>query len=101
MRLLVFFDLPTLTDSDLTSYRNFRRFLLKNGFVMMQKSVYSRLVLNGNSSELLKNQIRKNLPRDGLIQLLQITEKQYASIEYLKGKSQSNVIDSNERIIEI
>lgn len=99
MRLIVFFDLPMNTNKDLVEYRNFRRFLLKNGFIMMQESVYSRLVLNNNSSSLLKKQIIKNLPKGGLIQLLQITEKQFASIEYLRGKSRSNVIDSNERII--
>ena len=99
MRLIVFFDLPMTTNKDLAEYRNFRRFLLKNGFIMLQESVYSRLVLNNNSSALQKKQIYKNLPNEGLIQMLQITEKQFASIEYLRGKSNSNVIDSNERII--
>ncbi len=101
MRLLIFFDLPTTTNQNLTEYRNFRRFLLKNGFVMMQESVYSRLVLNNNSSNLLKKQIYKNLPKEGIIQLLQITEKQFASMEYLRGEAQTKVVDSNKRIIII
>ena len=54
MRLIVFFDLPTQTDKDLIEYRKFRNFLIKNGFIMMQKSVYSKLVLNNNSLNLLK-----------------------------------------------
>ena len=101
MRLIVFFDLPTQTDKDLIEYRKFRNFLIKNGFIMMQKSVYSKLVLNNNSSNLLKKQVYKNIPKDGLVQLLQITEKQYSSIEYLIGSSQSKIIDSNKRILEI
>ncbi len=101
MRLIVFFDLPMVTNKDLAEYRNFRRFLIKNGFIMMQESVYSRLVLNNNSSNLLKKQIYKNLPDRGLIQLLQVTEKQYASIEYLKGKSKSNIIQTNDRVITL
>ena len=101
MRLIVFFDLPTLTSSDLIEYRKFRNFLIKNGFIMMQESVYCKLVLNSNSSNLLKKQIYKNLPKSGLVQLLQITEKQFTNIEYLKGKSKSNIIDSEKRIIEL
>lgn len=101
MRLIVFFDLPTQTDKDLIEYRKFRNFLIKHGFIMMQKSVYSKLVLNNNSSNLLKKQVYKNIPKDGLVQLLQITEKQYSSIEYLIGSSQNKIIDSNKRILEI
>ena len=99
--MIIFFDLPTQTIQNLQEYRNFRRFLIKNGFIMMQESVYARLVLNSNSASLLKKQIYKNLPTGGLVQLLQITEKQFASIEYLVGKSPSNIIDSNKRIIEL
>ncbi len=99
--MIVFFDLPTQTDKDLIEYRKFRNFLIKNGFIMMQKSVYSKLVLNNNSSNLLKKQVYKNIPKDGLVQLLQITEKQYSSIEYLIGSSQNKIIDSNKRILEI
>lgn len=101
MRLIVFFDLPMITKKDLAEYRAFRKFLIRNGFIMMQQSVYSRLIVNSSSSALLKKQIKKNLPKDGLIQLLQITEKQFTSIEYLKGECKSNVITSMERIIEL
>ncbi len=101
MRLIIFFDLPTLTNKDLCEYRAFRKFLIKNGFIMMQESVYSRLILNNVSSNLLKKQIYKNLPRGGIIQMLQITEKQFAGIEYLRGKPQTRVVDSNERVINL
>lgn len=101
MRLILFFDLPSVDTKDMVEYRNFRRFLIKNGFIMMQESVYSKLVTTGSSSNLMKKQIEKNLPSSGLIQLLEITEKQYASIQYLLGKSKSNIIDSDKRIIEL
>ena len=98
MRMIIFFDLPTITTKDLKEYRNFRNFLIKNGFIMMQESVYSRLILNNNSAKLLKNQVYKNLPSAGLIQMLQVTEKQFVNIEYMRGKSQNKFLDSNERI---
>lgn len=46
MRVLVFFDLPVQTSEDMKNYRLFRKTLLKNGFFMMQESVYCRMVLN-------------------------------------------------------
>ena len=101
MRLIIFFDLPMVESKDLAQYRIFRRFLIKNGFIMMQQSVYSRLILNNSSSNLLKRHISNNLPKSGLVQTLEITEKQFAGIEYLVGKKKSNIIDSDKRIIEL
>ena len=101
MRLIIFFDLPMVESKDLAQYRIFRRFLIKNGFIMMQQSVYSRLILNNSSSNLLKRHISNNLPKSGLVQMLEITEKQFAGIEYLVGKKKSNIIDSDKRIIEL
>lgn len=101
MRLIIFFDLPTTSNKDLMEYRHFRKFLLQNGFIMMQESVYSRLVVNGSSCELLRKKIKSHLPPEGLIQMLKITENQFANIEYLCGKSNSNIIQSMERIIKL
>lgn len=101
MRILVFFDLPTITQKDLVEYRTFRRFLIKSGFIMMQESVYSKLAVNASSCELIKKQLYKNLPNSGLVQLLVVTEKQFTEIEYLRGKGQSKILQSNERIIKL
>ena len=48
MRVIVFFDLPTLTTEDKRNYSKFRRFLIKNGFMMLQESVYAKLALNSS-----------------------------------------------------
>lgn len=101
MRLIVLFDLPMITSKDLQVYRTFRKFLIKNGFIMMQKSVYSRLVFSDSSVALLKKQIEKNLPSVGLIQLMRVTEKQFADIEYLRGQSKTNIINNTKRVIEL
>ena len=51
MRVIVFFDLPTETPDDKREYRNFRKFLIKKGFLMMQESVYCKLALNATVAE--------------------------------------------------
>jgi len=101
MRLIVFFDLPMMSDKDRREYTKFRKFLIKNGFIMMQQSVYSKLVINGSVSASVKALVRKNIPPEGLVELLEITEKQFGSIEYLLGTAQSKIIDSDKRLIEL
>lgn len=46
MRIMVLFDLPVLTEKQRRDYREFRKYLLKAGFFMMQESVYCKLVQN-------------------------------------------------------
>lgn len=99
MRVIVFFDLPTLTINDRREYSNFRKYLLKNGFIMMQESVYNRLALNMTVADVIMNNVRKNKPSAGLVQMLTITEKQFSKMEYVLGSSVSTIIDSDERLI--
>ncbi len=99
MRTIVFFDLPNIYSKDKKNYLLFRKFLLNEGFVMLQESVYSKIVLNLQQSEFLINRIRKNSPKKGIIQVLTITEKQYSQIEYIIGKSDSKIIDSEDKLV--
>lgn len=55
MRVFVMFDLPTETSVHRKAYRDFRKYLLVNGFIMLQESVYVKLVLNTTSVKLLEN----------------------------------------------
>lgn len=99
MRTMVFFDLPNIYAKDKRNYLKFRKYLLNEGFIMMQESVYSKLVLNSQQSDLLIERLRKNAPKKGLIQVLTITEKQYAQIEFIIGESNSKIVDSEDRLI--
>ena len=101
MRLMVFFDLPTLTSKDRHEYNRFHKYLLKNGFIMMQKSVYTKLVINNVTSAAVKQRIRDNVPKEGIVELLEITENQFSKIEYLVGEEQQLVIDSMDRLVEL
>lgn len=99
MRLIVFFDLPMKTNTDRKEYMKFRKFLLNEGFIMMQKSVYSKIALNSTSAKLVKERLVKSKPKEGIVQLLVITEKQFASMEFLCGFGQQLIEDSTERLI--
>ena len=99
MRVLVFFDLPVLTSENRRAYAKFRRFLLKNGFLMLQESVYCKLALNSSAVNGIVDQIHKNKPEEGLIQLLTVTEKQYAKMDIILGQVKSEVLDTDERLV--
>ena len=99
MRIIVFFDLPTETAKDRREYSKFRKFLISEGFIMMQESIYSKLALNNSIVISEKEKINKNKPPKGIVQLLMITEKQFSEIEYIVGNSTSNILDNTERLI--
>ena len=86
MRMIVFFDLPTITVKNKRDYVKFRRFLLKDGYIMLQWSVYCRIIAGKDSEQTHFNRIKSNLPPVGSVRCLTVTEKQYASIEILVGK---------------
>ena len=99
MRVIVMFDLPVLTDTERRSYRSFRKLLIKEGFYMMQESVYCKLVQNPTAAETVIEHLRKNKPAAGLVQILKVTEKQFARMEYLVGKKSTGMLDSDERLV--
>lgn len=101
MRMLVFFDLPTETSIDRRNYRRFRKLLVSNGFLMMQESVYCKLLMNSTAQSAMAEIIRRGKPPKGIIQMLCVTEKQFSKIEYVVGEWTSDVIDSDERMIEL
>ena len=85
MRMLVFFDLPIVTKAERRAYTIFRRFLINDGYDMIQFSVYGR-ILNGNDAlEKHMKRLVNNLPPDGSVRCLTVTEKQYASMKLLVG----------------
>lgn len=100
MRLIVFFDLPVDTVLQRKSYRVFRKFLIKDGYLMMQESVYSKMVLDGAAAESAITRLRKNRPSQGLVQVLKVTEKQFSSIVDIVGhRGDEGVIDNSDRVV--
>ena len=99
MRMLIFFDLPVETPQQKREYTKFRKYLIKSGFMMMQESVYSKIALNQNVATGICDSVKKQKPPSGLVQMLTVTEKQFAKMEMIVGKSHSSVVDSDERLL--
>ena len=99
MRIFVFFDLPMDTLEEKREYRKFRKALIKNGFIMMQESVYCNLMTTPSVENSVKNMIQMNKPSKGVVQTLVVTEKQFVKMEYVVGENKSDIIDNEDRVI--
>jgi CRISPR-associated protein Cas2 len=98
MRLLVMFDLPTVTAQDRKNYRQFRKGLLKNGFYMLQESVYCRMVLNQSVENNVREAVKRIKPPDGFVMLLSVTERQFSKADFIVGNMRNDILDSDDRI---
>lgn len=99
MRVIVMFDLPTLTAEEKREYRAFHKFLVKKGFLMMQESIYTKLALNLTAANGIIDSVKKNAPSEGVVQLMVVTEKQFNKMEYIVGHKEASVIDSSDRVV--
>ncbi|MFC4652780.1 CRISPR-associated endonuclease Cas2 [Lactococcus nasutitermitis] len=102
MRLLCFFDLPMETSKEQRAYRIFRKKLLECGFVMLQESVYVRTLPNRSQLAKYENQLKLATPRNGLVELLYVSEKQFSDRRFLTGeKSPQEVAVGNNKMVII
>ena len=99
MRILVLFDLPVISSDDRRAYRHFRKAMLKKGFIMLQESVYCRMVLNKTMAEQVLDSIKRERPEKGLVMSLMITEKQFERMELITGEFVTDMVDSDERVV--
>ena len=66
---------------------------------MLQESVYCKLVQNDTAADTLIDNLRKNKPPEGLVQVIKLTEKQFSRMEYIVGESKSEVLNTDERLV--
>jgi len=85
MRVLVLFDMPTMSKEDRKHHAKFRARLIKEGFIMLQYSVYMRICRGISSATHYIDKIKLILPPKGHIRALMLTEKQFDNMKLLLG----------------
>lgn len=85
MWVFVYFDLPTETKKDRKAYANFRKTLLKNGFTMIQYSIYSRHCSSRENAEVHKKRVKSILPERGEVIIFEITDAQFGRMQFFRG----------------
>jgi len=99
MWLFVFFDLPTGTPKERKAYQKFRKYLLQEGFNMMQFSVYIRHCLSWEKCKIIEQRLRTNLPPAGVISVLPVTDKQFGKMGFFIGKTPSKRPDGAGQLL--
>lgn len=98
MWVIVMFDLPTENKLMRKDYAHFRKFLLEDGFRMMQYSVYMRHSSSKENAQVHARRIKLHLPPDGEVRIIKITDKQFGRIEVFYGKKRLPVEIAPEQL---
>ena len=85
MKLFCMFDLPMNNKKEQRAYRRFRKQIIRQGFVMMQYSIYVKTCSNRDMVESAKCRVKAISPKDGNVRLMEVTENQYMNIELVVG----------------
>lgn len=101
MRLMVFFDLPVGTREERRIATRFRQFLKQDGYDMLQWSVYARVINGMDAVQKHLKRLSDNLPPEGSVRALQLTEKQYAGMLVMVGerRSQEKRVDVRQLLL--
>lgn len=100
MWLFVFFDLPVLTKKERKQAALFRKNLMKDGFVMLQYSVYIRHCASYESQQVHIKRVKSFVPETGMVSVLSVTDKQYGDIVNFWGKEKTKKTPTNPLQLE-
>jgi len=86
MWLFAMFDLPVKTKKDRKRYARFRKLLIREGFTMLQLSVYARYCPSEEASQAHRNRILAEVPAAGQVRLLAVTDRQFGKMVIYESK---------------
>ena len=98
MWLFVFFDLPTTTKKERKDAAQFHKALEKDGFTMMQYSVYIRHCPSKENMNVHIARVRASMPPSGLTSILSVTDKQFGEIQNFWGKVEREKLTTPQQL---
>ena len=96
--VFVFFDLPTDTKKERKDYARFRKLLIKDGFTMLQYSIYIRHCNSKENAEVHINRVKGFLPPKGEVIVFTLTDKQFGMMEFFRGASVADRPDTPQQL---
>ena len=99
MWLYVMFDLPVVNKKERDAATAFRKRLLDFGFEMAQFSVYLKYCRTVEKSEAVVEQIKPHIPPGGKVDILTVTDKQYANVQRYYGKSEKKKPKKRDQLV--
>ena len=84
--LLVAFDLPVTEKEQRKAANQFRNYLLADGFLMMQYSVYVRSMVTHSRMQTHLRRLDQHIPPEGSIRAIYVTQAQWERSFIMHGK---------------
>ena len=99
MWIIVMFDLPVSTAKLRKAYNQFRKYLLAEGFAMLQFSVYARYCESHEHADTFLRHIHDNMPKTGQVRILLLTEKQFSDITVFADSHVQSAVEPPDRFL--
>lgn len=96
--IFVYFDLPTTTKKERKAYSTFRKNLLRDGFAMIQYSIYVRHCSSRENAEVHKRRVKNFLPEKGEVIIFEITDAQFGRMEFFTGPKTKDRPDTPQQL---
>ncbi len=98
MWVFVYYDLPTDTKKDRRNAALFRKNLLKDGYTMMQYSIYTRHCASRENADVHIKRVKRFLPPRGEVIIFTLTDKQFGMMEFFRGKDEAEKPDTPQQL---
>jgi CRISPR-associated protein Cas2 len=87
------FDLPVDKPVLRHEYAAFRAALRRQGFTMLQYSVYVHYAASDETEETLRKKVQATLPSHGQVRVISVTDRQFEKMEVYVGRKRRPVED--------
>lgn len=101
IRILVMYDLPSVTTKQKLIANKFRQNVVSQGFLMLTESIYTRCMRSSKNSAILLKNLKKRAPKEGNVHWLVLPEKIFEKMVYITGTKSNNILIQSMRYIEI
>jgi CRISPR-associated protein Cas2 len=99
MWLFAMFDMPVETREQRREQTRFRNALKREGFSMLQYSVYARYCPSEESAEVYRRHVKATLPHEGQVRMLAVTDRQFAKMEIFYGEKAAKVEQAPQQLM--
>lgn len=96
--VFVFYDLPTETKKDRKNISLFRKELQKDGFTMLQYSIYIRHCNSRENADVHIKRVKYSLPPKGEVIVFTLTDKQFGMMEFFRGPKESKKPETPQQL---
>lgn len=97
--MLVLYDLPVKEPNERREYRRFRKFLLRNGYIAVQKSIYAKLLINSSRLTAETAMISGAVPKDGCVNLLPMSITEFRNLSAVVGENFNMSIFEDDLVV--